>query len=630
MQHLRGRNVSFILLLVVTFCLYICQILLLPDNDLRCRLEDILYDQRSMVKPYRAPAEEIVVVTIGDGEIETIQGNQTGTLDENHLAKLIEGILHARPRALALVLPQQDYAYNSKKIDPLLQLLNRHKNFYLGIFDFPGSFTEGEDLRGKLPFMVEAFPRQVLSADTQRRYKNEVIRHLPVEHAYLYGGKHLRVPHLMVHLARTYGSASVLIPAASPMHQLNYFDWSEIPHFSALSIGVPSVDRHLHNAIVLLGFSNFRGKKPGYSEGTYGNTPWEGDSNPEQNGTALVDIFAVYLSNLLQGSCLREVSFAWNVLQIILCSSAAFYLWLLPPSLAVLSLLGLGLLVFTFHSYLFAYGSIFLPLADTAMFSVICTCLGAVQRTQRVNKKRLAKQLAVAQQRKITQVHDRFLDRFAFVLADLNTEISALLPPIVEQFNNSPHLLPIAKRITDSSEELREYLAGLKNYTLIARFDHYRHKKILVDLGALIDRILAQFSLLIHQRNLKTNLLVDSSSQIKTDPFLLEAILFNLLGNALKYSPEQGTVAIAIRRTWWGDIEIIISDQGPGIAKDQHEKIFEKFYRVPGDESFRVKGHGLGLYLCRFFAHKISAVISLQSSPGKGAHFYLRLPGFRL
>ena len=98
-------------------------------------------------------------------------------------------------------------------------------------------------------------------------------------------------------------------------------------------------------------------------------------------------------------------------------------------------------------------------------------------------------------------------------------------------------------------------------------------------------------------------------------------ILVNLLGNAIRHSPEKGTIAVIGERR--GDmVAVTIADEGPGIAAADHERIFERYERV-GDAP---GGIGLGLAISRRLARSMGGDIELQSAPGDGARFTLVLP----
>jgi two-component system sensor histidine kinase KdpD len=109
---------------------------------------------------------------------------------------------------------------------------------------------------------------------------------------------------------------------------------------------------------------------------------------------------------------------------------------------------------------------------------------------------------------------------------------------------------------------------------------------------------------------------------VTLDRSLVEQALVNLLENAAKYSAECGAIRLASRRTPQG-IEIEVSDEGPGIDAAEVPRIFERFYRAPGDG--RTAGTGLGLALARAFVRLSGGEIRVESSPG-GTRFLLLFP----
>ena len=86
------------------------------------------------------------------------------------------------------------------------------------------------------------------------------------------------------------------------------------------------------------------------------------------------------------------------------------------------------------------------------------------------------------------------------------------------------------------------------------------------------------------------------------------ALVDNIIGNALKYSPDEGAVLVRLAGT-----RLAVSDQGPGIALALREKVFERFYRVPGQEQ---PGSGLGLSIAERAAARNGARIGLEDGPG--------------
>jgi signal transduction histidine kinase len=98
-------------------------------------------------------------------------------------------------------------------------------------------------------------------------------------------------------------------------------------------------------------------------------------------------------------------------------------------------------------------------------------------------------------------------------------------------------------------------------------------------------------------------------------------ILVNLIVNAIRYSPENGLVRLGFEKTA-GTASATVSDQGPGIAADDQQRIFERFERARSEE----EGTGLGLAISRRLARSMGGDVTLDSAPGEGSRFTLTLP----
>ena len=106
----------------------------------------------------------------------------------------------------------------------------------------------------------------------------------------------------------------------------------------------------------------------------------------------------------------------------------------------------------------------------------------------------------------------------------------------------------------------------------------------------------------------------------------MQQILYNLLSNAVKFTPEKGKVEIAAKMLEEMTVRISVSDTGPGISKEDQEKIFEKFRQVDGSITRPGTGTGLGLAICKELATLLAGSISLESRPGGGSVFHLDIP----
>lgn len=111
---------------------------------------------------------------------------------------------------------------------------------------------------------------------------------------------------------------------------------------------------------------------------------------------------------------------------------------------------------------------------------------------------------------------------------------------------------------------------------------------------------------------------------IYADRDKLEIILFNLLSNAIKFTPKGGSVGLNIRQVHH-NIQLIVSDTGPGIPEDVGEKLFDKFYKVLNNSSLKI-GFGIGLYLVKNFVALHRGQISYTTKTGVGTTFTIELP----
>lgn len=106
------------------------------------------------------------------------------------------------------------------------------------------------------------------------------------------------------------------------------------------------------------------------------------------------------------------------------------------------------------------------------------------------------------------------------------------------------------------------------------------------------------------------------------DEALMQQVWINLLGNAIKFSPQGGEIRLEMKVD--DNIRVMIADQGPGMTKEVQNRIFDRFYQ--GDSSHKAEGNGLGLALCRRIVELSKGSITVQSQPGEGSAFTVCLP----
>lgn len=104
---------------------------------------------------------------------------------------------------------------------------------------------------------------------------------------------------------------------------------------------------------------------------------------------------------------------------------------------------------------------------------------------------------------------------------------------------------------------------------------------------------------------------------------LLEQVWVNVLDNAVKHSPAGGGIAVELSRSD-GGLAVCITDHGDGMTEEVQKHMFEKFYQ--GDSSRKAEGSGLGLALVKRIVELCRGAIAVESAPGRGTAFTVRLP----
>ena len=105
----------------------------------------------------------------------------------------------------------------------------------------------------------------------------------------------------------------------------------------------------------------------------------------------------------------------------------------------------------------------------------------------------------------------------------------------------------------------------------------------------------------------------------------MERIIFNLVANAIKFSPVGGQISLSAKEDG-RMVQISVTDQGKGIPVDQQESIFERFQQLDSRDDKKSAGSGLGLTICQYLVHLHKGKIWVTSEPGKGSRFTFTLP----
>lgn len=162
--------------------------------------------------------------------------------------------------------------------------------------------------------------------------------------------------------------------------------------------------------------------------------------------------------------------------------------------------------------------------------------------------------------------------------------------------------------------------------TAILDKGNFKLKPTAVDLHEMIRNVVANVQLGVDKREGEISADLRALNYVvDADRTHIQNVIYNLVDNAMKYSPEKPHIRI-FTCDFANQFELCIQDNGIGIARENQKKIFEKLYRVPTGNIHDVKGFGLGLSYVKAIVEKHGGVVWVESEPGKGSRFYVRLP----
>jgi len=147
-----------------------------------------------------------------------------------------------------------------------------------------------------------------------------------------------------------------------------------------------------------------------------------------------------------------------------------------------------------------------------------------------------------------------------------------------------------------------------------------------LDLGGLAGNVIDQLRVLADEKQQELTLRAPIRVNAMGDPALVRHALMNLIHNAIKYTPNGGTITVEVNATNSGQAVIEVRDTGPGIPAAHRDHIFDRFYRVDASRSREEGGVGLGLAIARWAIEANGGKIELASDGRNGSLFRVLLP----
>jgi two-component system, OmpR family, phosphate regulon sensor histidine kinase PhoR len=231
----------------------------------------------------------------------------------------------------------------------------------------------------------------------------------------------------------------------------------------------------------------------------------------------------------------------------------------------------------------------------------------------------------VTQMRRLESVRSDFV---ANVSHELRTPVTVIRAN-AEALRDGALFDPVrGPRFVDALHRNAERLSQLVSDLLdLARIEAGRavHERAAVDLATLATRVVSSLEEAAFRRRQTLRHSVPPELRALGDESALEQVLMNLVENAVKYTPEGGTVHVsaALRGV---AVRLEVQDDGPGIAPEHRGRIFERFYRVDAGRSRQVGGTGLGLSIVKHLVLAMDGTVGVEPRAPSGSVFWVELP----
>ena len=180
------------------------------------------------------------------------------------------------------------------------------------------------------------------------------------------------------------------------------------------------------------------------------------------------------------------------------------------------------------------------------------------------------------------------------------------------------------KLIANTLQEANRLNMLCNNILLAAQLEAgaYATNKEEINFSDLVEGCIDDFRNRFPQRTVAEN--ITEGLYLNGEQLLLQMLVNNLLENAMKYSPKESLIKIGLRSEG-KKLELIVTDEGIGIAEEEKRKIFDKFYRIGNENTRSAKGTGLGLYLCSRIVKSHNGYISVTDNQPQGSNFVVTL-----
>lgn len=241
------------------------------------------------------------------------------------------------------------------------------------------------------------------------------------------------------------------------------------------------------------------------------------------------------------------------------------------------------------------------------------------------------KQLAIAfnsmsnQLEALNQTRNQFVSNASHELKTPLATMKIMIESLIYQPDMDQELR--TEFLTDVNSEINRLSSIVSDLLTLVKVDSRSsdlHKEKL-SLAEVVKDAQHRLQPIMSQREQEIVLQLQDSCDLLADKSMMQQIVYNLMENAVKYTPQKGKITVSLQRSG-RDAVLTVTDDGPGIPKESLPHVFERFYRVDKARGRESGGTGLGLSIVQQYVNLHEGKVRVQSEEGKGAAFIVELP----
>tara|TARA_B100000749_G_scaffold280894_1_gene280505 strand:+ start:60488 stop:62326 length:1839 start_codon:yes stop_codon:yes gene_type:complete len=574
-------------------------------------LDSWTYDMSVRLTPSTPQSGHIQLVEITPSDVEFMEGEP----DAREHTQLLERLLEAKPRFVVYLIDANNIEGSYSDLKAMSETAKRFENF---IFTSQNFVIRGQEQDYRVRAPLDRFPvvMAMTTQDSDKFAKDGVSRRViltnfdePFIHHELASSYNKKTdPKSYRGMFNYYTSTQTLIDFRPPG---TYKPIS----FTAGMTG--SFDPELvRDKIILIGRNTV------VDTNDYKRTPYSRELLAMTNHELHANMIDTLILDSAPFAAPQWINYIITILISLLTVYAVFTL---KPSrgLIILSMALVSLLVVAYFTFL-GFGMI-MNITHPLLAIFICYYFFIPYRLIMENRKNWE---YLQHNKMLTEVEELKTNFLRMMSHDLKTPLARIQGMTDIALRDGDQLTEMQQQairnISKSSRELTTFVESVLNLSRIET-NEVKLELISKDVNAILKSVIDKLRYLAKEKNIEIIEDFEPVFSIRVDESLITQVFTNLVENAIKYSPE-GTRIMVSTEELDGKVNIQVSDQGMGIPSEDQANIFDKFYRSSRVRNSSENGHGLGLYLTKYFIELHNGDISLDSQPQQGSTFSVNIP----